>query len=59
MLGIHDPSIYLGYLFAILSTVACIWYGVKNWNKGSEPEISEIQKDIEWETKDEKINEQF
>lgn len=59
MLGIHDPSIYLGYLLAILSTIACVWYGVKNWNKGAETEPVELQQDVEWETKDEQINEQI
>jgi len=53
MLGIHDPGIYLGYLFSILGLIACIVYGVLNWNKGRETDIDEIQKDLEWESKDE------
>ena len=57
MLGIHDPSIYLGYLFAILSLIACVWYGLKNWNKGMEADASELKKDIDWENKDEQIKE--
>lgn len=59
MLGIHDPSIYLGYLLALLSLGACIWYGVKNWNKGQEVDISEIQQDIDWEARDEQLKEQL
>jgi hypothetical protein len=53
MLGIDDPGIYMGYIFAILGLIACIVYGVMNWNKGMETEIDEIQKDLEWEEKDE------
>jgi hypothetical protein len=59
MLGIHDPSIYLGYLLAVLSLVACIWYGAKNWNKGSEPDEAQLKEDLDWEEKDEKIKEQL
>ena len=59
MLGIKDPSIYLGYLLAILSLAACIWYGIKNWNKGIETDETQFKKDIEWEEKDEQIKEQL
>lgn len=53
MLGIDDPGIYMGYIFAILGLIACVVYGIMNWNKGKETDIEEIQKDLEWESKDE------
>ena len=53
MIGIDDPGIYMGYLLAVLSLLACIVYGIMNWNKGEETEIEEIEKDLEWEVKDE------
>jgi hypothetical protein len=53
MLGIDDPGIYMGYIFAILGLIACVVYGIINWNKGMETEIEEIEKDLEWEEKDE------
>jgi hypothetical protein len=53
MLGINDPGIYLGYLLAILGLIACVVYGLINWNKGRETDIEEIQKDLDWESKDE------
>jgi hypothetical protein len=53
MLGINDPGIYLGYLLAILGLIACVVYGLINWNKGRETDIEEIQKDLDWENKDE------
>lgn len=59
MLGIHDPSIYLGYLLAVLSLVACVWYGAKNWNNGQEPDESELREDFDWEVKDEQLKEQL
>lgn len=28
-----DPfMIYLGYMLSLLSLIACVWYGIKNWN---------------------------
>ena len=53
MLGIDDPGIYMGYILAIISLIACIIYGLMNWNKGLETDIDEIQKDLDWEDKDE------
>ena len=53
MLGIDDPGIYMGYIFAILGLIACVVYGIINWNKGMETDIDEIEKDLEWEEKDE------
>ena len=55
MLGIEDPGIYLGYVFAILGLITCVVYGALNWNKGAETDIDEIQKDLDWESKDEEI----
>lgn len=53
MLGIEDPGIYMGYIFAVLGLIACVVYGLLNWNKGRETDIEEIQKDLDWESKDE------
>lgn len=53
MLGIDDPGIYMGYILAILGLIACIVYGILNWNKGMETDIEEIEKDLKWEEKDE------
>jgi len=53
MLGIDDPGIFLGYLLSILGLIACVVYGALNWNKGMETNIDEIQKDLDWENRDE------
>ncbi len=55
MFGINDPAIYLGYLMAIISLIACIVYGIINWNKGMEDSLDEIEKDLNWEDKEEQI----
>jgi len=36
LLGIDDPWILGGYIFTIGVTIACILYGLLNWNKGGE-----------------------
>lgn len=56
MLGISDPVIYIGYLLAILSLIACVVYGTINWNKGIEKDADAIEKDLVWEDKDEQIH---
>lgn len=59
MWGINDPSIYLGYLLAVLSLLLCVWYGTKNWNNGRETDVQEIREDEAWELKDEQLKEQL
>lgn len=51
-----DFSIFLAYFLCIASAVACVVYGVINWNKGREPE-EELEKDRVWESKDTEIKE--
>ncbi|RYD05576.1 symporter small accessory protein [Desulforamulus aquiferis] len=33
MLGIPDPQILLAYVLSLASSILCVIYGVKNWNK--------------------------
>lgn len=56
MLGIGDLSIFLAYILCIASAIACVVYGVINWNKGVEVE-EELKKDKVWESKDTEIKE--
>lgn len=57
MLGITDPWILMAYLLCIISTLACVVYGILNWNKGAEDNPSRIKKDVLWESDESKINE--
>ncbi len=36
MFGINDPWILLGYGLSIGLALACVVYGLLNWNKGGE-----------------------
>jgi len=52
MLGIEDPQIWSAYLLSILSAVACVIYGVINWDKGDEPMN---QQDEKWAKEEKEI----
>lgn len=54
MLGIEDPGIYWAYLLSIISALACVIYGIINWNKGAIDE-DDVQESIDWEKEDDKI----
>lgn len=52
MLGMGDFMIFLVYVLCILSALACVVYGIFNWNKGTdieepaEKEWEETERDI-------------
>lgn len=52
MLGIPDASIWIVFFLCILSTIACVVYGLLHWNKGAENESSEIMEESKWENAD-------
>lgn len=49
MLGIPDNGILAAYLLCILSALACLVYGLVNWNKGGDVEIQQIEEEAQWE----------
>ena len=49
MFGIPDPWIWSAFLLCILSAVACIAYGLYNWNKGGNDEEKQILEESQWE----------
>ena len=57
MLGINDPWILMAYLLCVLSTLACVAYGIYNWNKGAENEPDEISEGAKWEENESKVEE--
>jgi len=58
LLGMGDFSIFLVYILCIASALACVIYGIINWNKGGETE-EELAKDKEWAEKENKIKEEL
>lgn len=57
MLGIKDPWILIAYLLCFLSTLACVIYGIQNWNKGAENEPAELSEEEQWEKRESEIEE--
>ncbi len=57
MLGITDPWILLAYLLSIFSALACIAYGIYNWNKGAGNKPEEISEGTKWDENESKIDE--
>lgn len=57
MFGFGDVWVFLGYALTLLSVVACVVYGVCNWNKPKEDITAEIREEAEWERNDPDINE--
>ena len=55
MLGIPDFWIIFAYLLCILSAVACVVYGLINWNKGGDNEGGQIAEERSWEKKENEI----
>ena len=56
ILGIDGPWVSLAYVLCILSSLACVIYGVANWNKGAEDQSLE---DVEWNKEEAKIEEEL
>ncbi|SHE83254.1 hypothetical protein SAMN05444274_102517 [Mariniphaga anaerophila] len=57
MIGISDSWILLAYLLCALSTIACVVYGVINWNKGAKSESDDFQEESDWKKKESEIEE--
>lgn len=57
MFGIEDPWIWMAYLLIILSALACVVYGVLNWNKDGDDTPTEA--DIKWAKEEDKIGDEL
>ena len=47
MFGLHNFGIWSVYLLCILSTLACVVYGIINWNTGGDSDGEELKKAAE------------
>jgi len=57
MIGIPDPAIWIGYVLAILSVIACIVFSIKNWNKSDDPAPENPDLKMKWDKEEDKIKE--
>lgn len=58
MLGIPDVSVALAYVLTVLSTAACVVYGIANWNKDGEPDREEAELEARWMSEERVIEEE-
>ncbi len=56
MLGLDGIAVPLGFILTVLSTLLCVVYGLKNWNKGYVTE-EEMQQEQVWKEEDAKVKE--
>lgn len=59
MLGIPDLGIFLAFILSILSAIACIVYGMINWNKGAENEAEQVMEELVWQEKENEIDDKL
>ena len=51
MLGIADGWVFLAYLLCILSSILCVYYGIRHWDCGGESGGTEQKEWLDDETK--------
>ena len=59
VLGIPDFWIWSAFLLCIASALACVIYGLINWNKGSNIEKNQIDEEARWEEKEKEVVEKL
>ncbi len=56
MFGLEGTAVPVGFALTILSALLCVWYGLRNWNRGYLTEEEATQKEV-WEQEDKKVEE--
>ncbi len=59
ILGIPDPIVSSAYIALILSTVLCVVYGIRNWNREGEISEEELNAEKEWMKEEIEIEEEI
>ena len=55
MFGIDDPLVASAYLLCLASTLLCVLYAWRNWNRGDDDEFKE--EDQRWAKEEERVEE--
>lgn len=56
MLGIEDPAVWLAYVLCLLSTLLCVVYAWRNWNRGDD---SVADSDVKWVAAEQKLEDEL
>lgn len=55
-LGIPDPGVWLAYVLCIASSLLCVIYSWRNWNRGDESVRAD---DVRWAKQEDKLEEKL
>lgn len=58
MFGLEGFGVIVGFVLTLLSTLICIIYGAKNWNRGHLEENEEHRKQV-WLEEEQDLEEQL
>lgn len=56
MLGLEGAAVPAGFVLTILSAVACVVYGIVNWNRGHLTD-EEFSQELEWCKEESRVEE--
>lgn len=58
MLGLEGTMVPLGLILTLASTIACVIYGIFNWNKGHVTK-EELAREAQWKKEQDKADKQL
>lgn len=59
VLGIPDFGIWSAFLLCVGSAIACVVYGIVNWNRGADDESQQIKEEAGWEVEEKAVEEKL
>lgn len=59
VLGIPDFWIWSAFLLCLGSALACVVYGIINWNRGADDESHQIEEETNWQEKEKEVEEKL
>lgn len=57
MFGLNDVGVSLAFSLSVLASLLCVVYGLLNWNREGDTEAEEMTEELEWEKKEQAIDE--
>lgn len=54
MMGIPDAEVWLAYLLCVASSLLCVVYAWRNWDRGGDEVTPD---DIQWQREEQKVEE--
>ncbi len=58
MLGLEGTMVPLGLILTLVSTIVCVVYGIRNWNKGYITK-EELASEAQWDKEQAEVDKQL